>query len=50
MSNWLKILKSQEEASAASNLSNLQDYLKDAPRYIKTALNEIERYLGEKNV
>lgn len=47
---WINIIKNQEEASAASNLANLQDYLKDAPRYIKTALNEIERYLGEKNV
>ena len=47
---WINIIKSQEEASAASNLANLQDYLKDAPKYIKTALNEIERYLGEKNV
>jgi len=26
-------------------LSDLKEQLKDAPKYIKTALNEIERYL-----
>ena len=51
MSDWLKLLKNQKEASSAHSLSILQQNLKDAPKYIKTALNEIERFLmGEKNV
>jgi len=50
MSNWLELLKNQKEASSAQSLATLQENLKDAPKYIKTALNEIERYLGEKNV
>ena len=51
MSDWSKLLKNQKEASSAQSLATLQQNLKDAPRYIKTAINEIERYLmGEKNV
>ncbi len=51
MSDWSKLLKNQKEASSAQGLATLQQNLKDAPRYIKVALNEIERYLmGEKNV
>ena len=37
--------KDKDEASLASSLNTLKDGLKDAPKYIKTALNEIERYL-----
>ena len=37
--------KDKDEASDAASLSDLRSQLKDAPKYIKTALNEIERYL-----
>jgi hypothetical protein len=37
--------KDKNEAASAANLSDLRSQLKDAPKYIKTALNEIERYL-----
>ena len=51
MSNWTEVIKNQKEASSAQSVATLKQNLKDAPKYIKTALNEIERYLmGEKNV
>ena len=37
--------KDKNEAADAASLSDLRTQLKDAPKYIKTALNEIERYL-----
>lgn len=37
--------KDKNEAATAASLSDLKTQLKDAPKYIKTALNEIERYL-----
>lgn len=37
--------KDKNEAASAASLSDLRTQLKDAPKYIKTALNEIERYL-----
>ena len=37
--------KDKIEAASAASLSDLRTQLKDAPKYIKTALNEIERYL-----
>jgi hypothetical protein len=37
--------KDKNEAASAASLSDLKEQLKDAPKYIKTALNEIERYL-----
>ena len=37
--------KDKDEAANAASLSDLRSQLKDAPKYIKTALNEIERYL-----
>ena len=37
--------KDKNEAASAASLSDLRSQLKDAPKYIKTALNEIERYL-----
>lgn len=37
--------KDKNEAASAASLSDLKTQLKDAPKYIKTALNEIERYL-----
>jgi len=37
--------KDKDEAANAASLSDLKTQLKDAPKYIKTALNEIERYL-----
>ena len=35
----------KNEAASVASLSDLKTQLKDAPKYIKTALNEIERYL-----
>tara|TARA_R100001369_G_scaffold8200_1_gene20061 strand:+ start:26 stop:430 length:405 start_codon:yes stop_codon:yes gene_type:complete len=37
--------KDKNEAASVASLSDLKTQLKDAPKYIKTALNEIERYL-----
>ena len=34
-----------DEAATAASLSDLKEQLKNAPKYIQTALNEIERYL-----
>ena len=48
---WKGIVKNQKDASSAQSIATLKQNLKYAPKYIKTALNEIERYLmGEKNV
>ena len=33
--------KDKSEAASAASLSDLKEQLKDAPKYIKTALNEI---------
>ena len=35
----------EKDKNEAASLSDLRTQLKDAPKYIKTALNEIERYL-----
>lgn len=37
--------KDEGEAASAASLSDLQEQLKNAPKYIQTALDEIERYL-----
>lgn len=37
--------KDNEEAALAANLSAIEERLKDAPKYIKTAFGEIKRYL-----
>ena len=37
--------KDKNEAADAASLSDLKEQLKNAPKYIQTALNEIERYL-----
>ena len=51
MSDCTKVIKNHKEAASAQSIATLKQNLKDAPKYIKTALNEIERYLmGEKNV
>ena len=37
--------KDNEEAALAANLSAIEERLKDAPKYIKTAFGEIKRYI-----
>ena len=43
--NWQDIIKEDmDEAMIAQALATLRDSMKSAPKYVRTAIDEIERY------